>query len=181
MNIKREILNHQNVEYCNVLVNEVYKIIHPTETQNEYILSEEYEPYAGQNSNKPYYKYVIDKIYDDLENYGVAFVILSNSSGEDKTFIHLFVLFNTMDGIVRFESYGQSELYEIENGRVVVKPGYVLYCARIVEWPTFEQDMESLLTINPGVERVNYWNGIFSAHETIDTSFPMDVVLLNPN
>jgi hypothetical protein len=177
LDIKNSVLNHPNIEYCNVLTDTVYNIIHPNLPMNKHILIEDYE---DENIETPYHTYVINRIYEELDKYGVTFISLMNSSGEDKTFAHLFVLFKTMDGIIRFESYGQSELYEIENDRVVVKPGYVLYCGRLITWSNFEQDIEQLLIIDPGIQRLDYWNNIFSSNEMVDTSFPIDIVIFNP-
>ena len=113
---------------------------------------------------------MIDVISKILNNNGVSFINISNSSGEDKTFVHTFILFLTdKNEVVRLESYGNMDW---DN-----KCGNVLYKTRIVEWNTYKEDLLKLFKINPGVERVQYWNGLFSAHETDDTNFEIDLIL----
>jgi hypothetical protein len=107
---------------------------------------------------------VITAIEEQLAFGSVCMVWLTNGTGNsDETFEHHFTLFQIEQQIFRVEGYAK------------------LYCARLVEWPTWKQDFLRLLTINPGVERVAYWNGLFSAKETKDTQSPTLEVIINFN
>jgi hypothetical protein len=163
-----------DIEYCNILVNEVYKLFYPDRIIEEVPLIEEYD----DKFNNDYIHYVIRKINQELTTNGISFIELANSSGEDKTIIHQFILFNTISGVIRLESYGKDTTYYLLDGIAKREPGYVLYKSRIIEWPTWKQDLSMLLSLEPGNCRLCYWNGLFSSKEDNDTNEHIDVVLL---
>jgi hypothetical protein len=129
----------EDIEYCNVLSETVYREIYPEKQKMELVLREEWEERALTVS---YAEYAIDILDYQLNKEHIAFE-LANSSGSDRTFMHEFVLFNTNNGAVRLDSYGQDEILRYDEllGRTQRPPGYVLYCARIVEWPTWKNDL----------------------------------------
>jgi hypothetical protein len=172
-NIRDEVIQLCDVEYCDVLVDKIYNMLYPKRTMEEYPLIEEYDEEFDN-----YTHYVINKINEELIVNGLAFIELANSSGEDKTIIHRFILFNTISGVIRLDSYGKQYIYEFVSNKVIRKPGYALYKGRIVEWPSWKDDISMLLTMEPGDCRLCYWNGIFSAKEDTDTDEKIDVVLL---
>lgn len=172
--LRAKIWRLSDVDYCNVLADEVYQIVRPNQTKNERLLKEEWE---DSPQNEFYPEYVTKEIEAELKTKGTAFAQLANSTGEDKTFVHEFVLFSTPDGVVRLESYGKDEILRYENGKVNAYPGYSLYCARILEWPTWQTDLLTLLESPPGTKRLAYWNGLFSAVEEADTKEDIDVIL----
>jgi len=162
----------REIGYCDELVENVFEKIHGAE-QDPIPLTEEYEDSDQEQSLT---EYIIEEIEYDLKQYSVCFIRLTNSTGQDKTFIHEFCLFHVEDDIVRLDSYGQSSV--IEERRKL--PGYVLYCARLTEWPTWKDDLKSLFTMEGGKVRLAHWNGLFSARETLDTNYEIDVELLRP-
>lgn len=167
-------MNTRDIGYCDVLVDEIYKILFPNKTFEAVPLIEEYN---GDFCDE-YIHYVMDEINKELTINGVAFIDLSDSSGEDKSFTHRFILFNTSSGIVRLESYGKGIIYEYTSSGLRKKSGYVLYKPRIIEWSTCFNDLTTLLKLEHGKNRVNYWNGLFSAAEEYDTDEFIDVLLL---
>lgn len=156
--------------YCNVLVSEIYKLINGYEIIQEIPLIEECET--------DYPTYVINRIQFELTNHGVCFVEIGNSSGNDKTVTHQFILFNTMFGVIRLESYGKEIIYEVKKQKTTKHMGYILYKGRIVHWPMWKTHLKTLLTIRPGKDRISYWNELFSSKETTDTREFIDIILL---
>jgi hypothetical protein len=177
IDIRDKIIKLPDTDYCNVLSDRVWEFINKNQMKYEGLIQEDWEEYAP---NKQYQEYAIERIQRELNEKGIAFVQLANSTGHGKTFIHEFVLFNTNTGPVRLESYGQDEIYEVVEGKAKRLPGYVLYCGRILEWPNWENDITTLLTISPGPERLNFWNGLFSANEKNDTDQQIDIIIFQP-
>lgn len=172
-NIRDNALKTPNSDYCDILSDEIFRLIYDRD-QEEHILIEEWEEFS---TNMPYEEFVIDQITKDLIENSVSFVKLSNGSSET-TFVHHFVLFNTDIGIIRLESYGTGFMYNYDNnGNVIVLPGYSLYCGRISGWSTWQEDLTRLLTINYGDERVNLWNQLFLSRETMDNEYQIDVII----
>ena len=156
-------------EYCNVLSSEIFSLVYSGETKHEHLLAEcEEVPLL-----------VLEK---ELKKSGIAFVELANSSGQEKTFIHEFVLFATEEGVYRIESYGLGELlkWNEEMRKVDVLPDYVLYKGKITLWNDWQQDLQQLIQCKPGTDRLRIWNKIFSAHETQDQNEEMEMVLYLP-
>ncbi len=120
---------------------------------------------------------MILRINEELHEKGVAFLQLANSTGEDKTYIHEFVMFNTTVGIVRVESYAKEEVFVTVDKISKRERGYDLYCGRIVEWPTWQIDITNLLTVKPGNIRLKFWNELFTSNEYLDTNNLIDVVM----
>lgn len=120
------------------------------------IMVEEYEDYHSDNQS--YWEYILDVIETELNNWGLVTVDIGNSDGGGlKTFDHLFILMRVDGRVVRIESYMK------------------LYCSRVVEADTWRNDLHSLMIATPGPDRINIWNILFSARETRDTPFPLDV------
>jgi hypothetical protein len=166
--LKTKILKIPNTEYCNILSDVVFNIINGQNSiKEEYLLREEWD------NTKSYHEYVIEAIQRELTTKYIAFISLSNSSGDDKTFIHEFIMFKTNNGIIRMESYGKDFIYT--EGKKC--KGYNLYHAKLVQWNDWEIDLKQLLTISPGEKRIKLWNKIFSSIETIDTEFYIDVIM----
>ena len=174
INLRDSVTNIRDIGCCDVLVDEIYKVLFPNKTFEEVLLIEEYNGDFGDE----YIRYVMDAINNELITNGVAFIELANSSGEDKTIFHRFILFNTSSGIVRLESYSRQIIYEYISSGAIKKRGYTLYEPRIVEWPTCFNDLTILLKLKHGKERISYWNGLFSSIEEHDTNEFIDVVLL---
>lgn len=87
------------------------------------------------------------------------YVQFSNSSGEDNTFNHSFVMFS-------------------ENGKVYRAECYVMWVSpRVLEWPTYEDDISKLLSLEPGKDRISHWNYIFDSYENSDTEFQIDIIV----
>lgn len=78
-----------------------------------------------------------------LKKDNVAFIQLAKSSGEYKTFIHEFILFQTNNGVVRLDSYGKDQILTLKNGKIIREKGYILYCSRIFEWSTWGNDIRT--------------------------------------
>ncbi len=87
------------------------------------------------------------------------FISIANSSGHDKIFDHAFTLFQDNEKVYRVDCYVDE------------------YKPRITEWRSWKEDMEKLLRIPPGEDRVSLYNKIFGVNENIhrDTEFEMDV------
>lgn len=170
--LKDKIALDPSIQYCNDLVTAVYKTIYDRDNScdDERLLQEEWEEIKSSQS---YHEYVIAEIEKELVSKNIAFLCLANSTGEDKTFIHEFVLFNTDKGVIRMDSYGQSSVF-IEG---VKHEGGILYQNMIVDWNHWKTDLKLLLTYPPGKTRLQIWNNAFTAKEIADTDFNIDVVL----
>lgn len=94
---------------------------------------------------------------------GCCFVYLADSA-TDPAKVHYFTLFNLAEGIFRLEAYTEPE------GR--------LYGPRLVEWPTYLEDLDTLAQLEPSSQRIAYWNGLFSARETEDSG---DDIIIHVN
>jgi len=96
----------------------------------------------------------IDNIIYSLDTTGVCYVgLLDSPLNPAKQ--HYFTVFKTPAGIFRLEAYADSS--------------GLVYGPRIVEWPTFARDLDSLKAKEPGIDRTIYWNGLFNAKETHDS------------
>jgi hypothetical protein len=154
----------RTIGYCDLTANFVYEYIYKSEIdiENVRVLKEEWEDLQDETH---YSDYVVGEIIKELSNNYFCLVQLSNSSGEDKTFIHIFSLFLIDGDVYRLESYGK-KFYNFDSREIE----YIsLYCSRIVEWPTYIDDLTKIINHRPGKERLSYWNGLFSANEENDT------------
>lgn len=150
---------------------ELYKM--KVSLENTLILRENWEDCNPNNFE--YSEYVVNTINNELIIAGFCLVQLANSSGEDKTLIHIFALFWLNGDIYRLESYGKT-VYDLNSRQTQ----YIsLYCSRIVEWPTYKEDLIKLIDHEPGDAGVSYWNGLFSSNKILDSEFSyMDVELV---
>lgn len=166
---RNQALLQEYTEYCNVLSSEIFSLIYPGETKHEHLLTE-------------YDEAPLLVLEQELKKSGVAFVELANSSGQEKTFIHEFVLFVTEEGVYRVESYGLDEVlkWNEETRKVDVLPGYVLYKGKITLWNDWRQNLQQLTRCKSGPDRLRVWNDIFSAQETQDQNEAMEMVLYLP-
>ena len=155
-----------NLQYCNDTVKFLENIIYGDISSNEVYLNEDYEYTLFEGSLG---EYCVKRITQELENKNICIVELANSSGSDKTFIHTFILFKTIDSIFRLESYGSFGNREKED--------YCHYQTRLVEWSSYEKDLSKLMNYEPSKCRVEYWNGLFSANEKDDSDFNMDMII----
>lgn len=105
--------------------------------------------------------YVIDEIKAQLDQNGLVGVSIENGFGGsgDQTFDHSFVLYRADGNVYRIESYVD------------------LYCTRVVPDTNWMENVYRLLTVQPGLERLDIWNQVFSAQETQDTALSLDVVI----
>lgn len=160
--------------YCNVLTEEVHQFITGTTASEERFLREDWT-----DSNQcTYSTYCIDTIATEHRQHSVAFIELANSSGEEKTFVHTFVLFRTEQGVLRLEAYGKEFTIEFEEDRPVRRAGPMLYSSRVVPWPDWPAELAALIRAEPGTERLALWNRLFSAEETADTDYPLEIALI---
>lgn len=123
------------------------------------IMKEYHEDYAP---NLAYSEYILDQINRELDKNGFVGVRLENGSGgvRDQTFDHSFILIKAEGMIFRIESYVD------------------LYCSRIVQFPTYKEDLIRLIDSPPGPLRISLWNNLFSSFETQDTDItPLDMEL----
>jgi uncharacterized protein YllA (UPF0747 family) len=78
-----------------------------------------------------------------------------------------------------------SSIYRIESYGSLGNPNKedkINYCTRMIENPTYKQDLAKLMNYEPGPDRISYWNQLFSCDETCDTDFAMDMSILKaPN
>lgn len=130
-------------------------------------IDEEYHrTYFGDLS---YIDYVISQVNTQLYTYGICSVHISNDwnineETMDSTFDHVFILYRHQNNVYRIESYVNA------------------YCSRMLVDNNYESEIQSLLTTPPGVTRINLWNTLFSAHETVDTEqYPLEIVLCVPH
>ena len=169
--------------YCDSLALCLYREHYGTapSLDDERLLVEEYD----NSPDVSYGEYAASEISKQLEISGRCMVTVSNSSGEDKTMAHVFTLYLIGGSIFRLDSYGTDTYQQIGSSdsdskkeeSKIVKITNLLYGPRIVEWPTMEYDIARLLSMASGAQRVAYWNGLFSARETSDTNFDMDIIL----
>ncbi len=156
------------IGYCDLTANKLFYILYNREydTYNDVPILEEYDDHDILTKNE----YIINHIRNDLFINGISFITISNSTGEDKTFTHIFTLFLTDKGeIIRLESYGKYDYTK--------RCGNSLYSTRLVEWNSYETDLLKLFSYKPGLERIAYFNGLFSGNETQDTLFDLDVTI----
>jgi len=163
----------EDTEYCNVLSSELFSLIYPGMTKYENIFEDE--------NDDP-----LSFIRQELLSSSVVFVQLANSSGEEKTFIHEFVLFLSEDGIYRIDSYGKDETltWNKDIQKVEVSDGYCLYKGSITLWDDWEEDLRELIT-SPAhggrfSPRLELWNRIFSSVERYDLNEGIDIVVYLP-
>ncbi|CAH6419570.1 Hypothetical protein POVR2_LOCUS75 [uncultured virus] len=165
---------YREEKYCELLGESLYRE-HYGEAhshEDDRLLAEEYED--GPRSVS-YASYVASEVMKLLVANSRCMVTLSNSSGEDKTMVHVFTLYLVDSSIYRLESYG-THAYDIVGDRIA-RVDMSLYEPRIVEWPTMQYDLTKLVSMRAGSDRVAYWNGLFSSRELEDTEFEMDVIL----
>jgi hypothetical protein len=145
-----------DVKRCHETMYEVLKICNNNIEIR--IIKEEYE---DNNKNKSYARYVLDSINYELDEYSICGVCLENGNGgvSDQTFNHCFVLYKIGTKIYRIESYVD------------------IYSVRMMETPSYEQDLYKLITCNFGGKRLDLWNNLFGSNEKIDTDLPLDVEL----
>lgn len=156
------------IGYCDETVDYLYNKLYGQQPWEELLVVEDWEDSREENGLS-YAEYCTFIIAKQLKEWGCCFVSLANSSGEDKTFIHTFVLFATEDGIYRMESYGS---FGNPN-----KADVINYCTRVIGDANYKENLEKLIVCEPGVERLGYWNELFSAGETCDTEFGLDIIL----
>lgn len=113
--------------------------------------------YQLLNRVMSYPRFVASRIREELNLGGICSIHL----GLGEKIGHSFTLIKTVDNkVFRIESYID------------------IYCTRIVQWPTYFNDIISLLEMTPGVARLNYWNGLFSSMEKEgDDEYPIIVTL----
>ena len=131
-----ELRKKLNCEYCDQLTEELFELIYHKQPE-EYLCIEEWEDVLEEREaiKTPYINFLLSEINNDLQKNGVCFIQLANSTGEDKTFIHIFALFLTIDReVIRMEAYGRQ------------RPLLLNYETRLVEWPTYQIDLEKLLS-----------------------------------
>jgi hypothetical protein len=156
--------------YCDQTYEKIYYFLHGKELGEDLLLLEEWEDWSGAKDNGlSYGDYCTQIISQQLEQFGHCFITIANSSGEDKTFIHLFVLFATESSVYRIDSYGS---FGNPN-----KEDQIIYKTKITEFLSYKQDLAKLMNHQPGSDRISYWNSLFSANETCDTSFEMDMII----
>ena len=117
-------------------------------------LEEEYN--YDYNGDYSYRDYVITEIQQELHKNKIVAVNISNSGAvigdEPRTYDHIFLLYSFDYNIYRIESYlGQ-------------------YCSRMMLDNDYFQELYHLLSLNPGKERLVYWNGLFNVHELYDNN-----------
>jgi hypothetical protein len=100
----------------------------------------------------------IDNIVNSLNTAGYCMVGVADAE-HDPEKVHHFTLFNVSQRIYRLETYAD------DGGR--------LYAPRIVEWPTYREDLKLLVHLQDTAHRVGFWNGLFSSKETEDSAEPM--------
>ncbi len=154
------------IGYCDELVSILFNKIYQTNM----------EECDGCNLTE----FIKEQINSDLNHYGVCFIQLANATGEDKTFVHTFALFRTdKNELIRMESYGRQLVFETIDNKIYCRAGGPLYHTRLVEHPTFFDDINKL--IPPSEYRLAYWNGLFNGNEILDTDEPIDIVLFRPS
>ncbi len=154
----------KNFGFCDQTHNFIYTTLYGEKLGEELLPTEDWEDSEEKNNGMSCGDYCVMKVSEQLDLNGCCFVTVSNSSGEDRTFIHLFVLFSTGSEVYRIESYAQSK-------------GPVYY-TRIVGHCNYKTELAKLMNYEPGPNRILYWNELFSCNETCDTSFTMDMTIL---
>lgn len=146
------------INYCVGTEDAILNHYYSEDGRDERYLMEEY---AGVNDGRSYPEYTLDAIQEELDKHGLVGVRMENGTGGamDQTFNHHFILYRADGQVYRIESY------------------VFLYCSRILETPTWREDLYRLLTAPPGPQRLSLWNSLFSARETSDQPLPLDVVL----
>jgi hypothetical protein len=122
-----------------VLAEAIYERIYNSSKWEQVLVSEDWE---SGDRREDFAHYAADRIREELDRRGVAFVELSNCSCAERTFIHRFVLFRTDSGVVRLDSYGKHEFLVGKKGGVR-SVTHSLYCGRLAEWPTWAEDWAS--------------------------------------
>jgi len=111
-------------------------------------------------------KYVssnVEDIHNELENNNFCYVYLENGDISimndvneiNNIFAHVFILYKYQGDVYRLESYIET------------------YSFRITKWDNYKEDIQKLLIIEPGPERLKYWNNLFDCNELIDTTQKM--------
>ena len=166
----------KDIGACDETNDAIFNKLYGDTEKTEIFLIEEYD---DSSQDRSYSRFVIDVVGDRLLQDGVVFILLRNSSGDDRTLVHEFTIFKIDNDYYRIESYGITRYVPIQ-GDKMRQEFNSLYCTRIVEWPTFRTDLSNLIEIEPGNIRLAYWNGLFSANETVDNDEQIDVTLYVP-
>lgn len=125
---------------CEFAMWDVLDILTGVEEYDQYNLINEYEKL--KKSDISLQRFIVTRIEEELKYSSWCIVMINEDN-----FSHAFVLILVNDRIFRIEAYIHR------------------YCTRLVEWPTYKEDLIKLCSLGINKELLYYWNGLFSADE----------------
>ncbi len=166
----KEIVSKLNPHgYCGETQIELYKLL---KTTGDHIFKE--FCYNSHISILPYPEYVLDSLLEILKQSKCCFVTMSNNSGVNITFGHHFTLILIGSIIYRVESYGMVE-YEYDKilDELKLVKDNLIYGPCVKEVGNEECFIKTFLPLfTSSLDRLTYWNSLFSAIETRDNLWP---------
>lgn len=154
----------KHIKHCYTTMEDIVFTYFAGKYSEDYLVEDFTNVYPNTRENLPsgYSDYVIARIQEELNTSSLIGIRLENGTGQenDQTFDHSFVLIKDDNNVTRLESYVD------------------LYCTRLVTSPHWQGDIQNLLQVKPGKQRLALWNKLFDANEKRDTQYPsLDVTL----